>query len=197
MNGKIIKKFRQSKDLTQQELADFIGVTKSFISLVENNINKLSDDKIKLIEKKYNVDLSNYQMEYLANCINLPFVTASAGGGILIHEENTYPVPVNEIQNLGINFEDLLLVRIEGNSMAPVINHGDILVITKNCMPIMDGSIYVLSFEERLLCKKLLTGAKYTILKSENQDYPAEKIEGQELGKLNIIGKVVYRMNKF
>lgn len=54
-----LKKFRQSNKLTQTELGDYLGIKKSFISLVENNRAKLPDDKFnKLLNNPHGWDVS-------------------------------------------------------------------------------------------------------------------------------------------
>lgn len=191
--GKKIKELRIKHELTQQELGEILKISGSHIGQVEKGNTGLSDENIKKLEQHFNILLT----ENAQNCIDLPFISASAGGGIQIIENQTYPVPINEIQGLGINFNNLVLVKVVGPSMTPIINNNDILVINRNYETVEDGEIYVVNYGDRILCKRVLTGAKYTILKSENPDYPPETIQGQEIEKLNIIGKVVYRMNRF
>ena len=209
MIGQRLSEYIKIKKVSPAELARKTGKSKGYLSNIFNNTgaNPTKDffDKLAIIFPDLNInwlltgqgkifltELTNKQ-----DCINLPFISASAGGGIYITEEETYPVPINEIQKLNINFNNLALVKVIGPSMKPIINNNDILVINKNYLPIEDGEIYVLNYGNRILCKRLLTGATYTILKSENPEYPPEKIEGQEIEKLNIVGKVIYRMNRF
>ncbi|WML30242.1 helix-turn-helix transcriptional regulator [Neobacillus sp. OS1-32] len=43
MNAKVFRFIRQSKGLTQQEMADMLGVSKPLICLIERNKKNISD----------------------------------------------------------------------------------------------------------------------------------------------------------
>lgn len=53
--GERIKKVRKSKDLTQQEFCEQIGLKRNSISLVESGKRNISDQAIKSICREYNV----------------------------------------------------------------------------------------------------------------------------------------------
>lgn len=44
-----IRAFRRANRLKQEELAEFLGVTRAFISMVENGTSKLPQDKLNLL----------------------------------------------------------------------------------------------------------------------------------------------------
>lgn len=198
ISGDKIKEIRFRVGISQQELAEKLGVSKQFISQVENGKANLSGDKERLLLSLYRVSLYNDSVfigNEINNCVPIPFITASCGGGSYNIELETMPVPVSELQKFGIRPKDLLLVKVQGTSMSPLINHNDVLVLSTFSKTPIDGEIYALNYDNKILCKRILVGAKYIILKSENVDYPSEKIEGDEKEKLNIIGRVIFRMN--
>ncbi|MDD3149545.1 MAG: XRE family transcriptional regulator [Candidatus Gastranaerophilales bacterium] len=190
--GEKIKEKRIAKGLSQQALADAIGVTSQYISQVEKGKSSISDESIFKLEQFFNESITEQN-----KCANIPFLVASAGGGYYVDSETTYPMSTNEILQLGVNINDLLMIKIKGTSMTPTINDGDTLIISKIFEPVENGSIFIVSYEDKIFCKRILTGLKYIILKSDNPEYPPEKIEGDEIGKFKIIGKVIFRMNKF
>lgn len=54
-----LKKFRESNNLTQIEVGDYLGVRKAFISAVENRRSKLPKDKLTLLlQNPYGWDTS-------------------------------------------------------------------------------------------------------------------------------------------
>lgn len=63
MHGDVLKKIRKEKKLTQQNIADILGVSNQYISAVEKNIYSLSDEKTTLLENHLNVKFSNYETE--------------------------------------------------------------------------------------------------------------------------------------
>ena len=54
-----IKKFRKANNLTQSEVGDYLGIKKSYFSLIESGHKNLSDEKLsKLLENPYGWDVS-------------------------------------------------------------------------------------------------------------------------------------------
>lgn len=54
-----LKKFRRVNNLTQAELGDYLGIKKSYMSLLESGTRPISNDKLsKLLENPYNWDTS-------------------------------------------------------------------------------------------------------------------------------------------
>jgi len=197
----------ESKKLKAIDMARLLDVDKSSISKIEKNQQQPGSNFLIKLQQKLNININwlltghgemmidDFNEEQI--CVNLPFLSASAGAGCHTVTNKNHAVPLSELKTLGLKIENLALVEVSGISMTPLLNNGDILVINKDYLPIKDGEIYVLCYGDKILCKKIFTGAKYILLKSENPDFPTETIEGQEIDKLNIIGKVVYRMNRF
>lgn len=53
-----IKEIRKELGLTQQEMADSIGVSKQYFSKVENGLTELSKEKIVLLCEKFNISIN-------------------------------------------------------------------------------------------------------------------------------------------
>lgn len=54
--GQRIKKYRTEKRISQQELGDRLGLTKSFVSKLETNRKKISLDRIESISNVLDID---------------------------------------------------------------------------------------------------------------------------------------------
>lgn len=63
--SKNIAYFRRKKGMTQKELAEKSGLSKSFISQIENNNNNPSKDSLYKISKVLNVSMENLTGEYI------------------------------------------------------------------------------------------------------------------------------------
>ena len=61
MPNNILKIIRKEKGLTQQQIADLIGVSKQYISFVETYRNELSPKQVETIEQALNVKFSDYE----------------------------------------------------------------------------------------------------------------------------------------
>lgn len=67
--GSRLKQLRKELSLSQEELGKAINTTKSFISLVERDKNKLSAESFEILLLKFNVNLN-----YLLGEIGTPFL---------------------------------------------------------------------------------------------------------------------------
>lgn len=85
-------------------------------------------------------------------------------------------------------------VRVRGDSMSPLINDGDCILIYQNPNDlIVDGGIYAIAYDHNLMVKRLYKTFTGLVIKSENPDFIDEKLEGQNLEKICILGRVIER----
>lgn len=56
--GKNIKVIRVNKEMTQKELADMLGITTTYLSLIENNAKKPSLTLVEKISKTLEIPLA-------------------------------------------------------------------------------------------------------------------------------------------
>lgn len=186
-------KFAQELGLKRHLIINFLNGTQA----------SFPDELAKALEKKYKIPYQYWKTgegspeinpEIPEESCTVPLITASAGNGYELQELNTITVAKKQLN--GINCKNVVCCEISGSSMSPVINDKDIVIINKE-EEVKDGDIIVVSAGNRLLCKKILIGVNYIILKSLNPDYEPEPFRGDERENINIVGKVIYRMNKF
>lgn len=72
--GKIVKKVRLDKQLSQKGLANLIGVDVSFICKIEKDEKKVSLEKLESISKVLNIDYNNLKHIYYSDKINSVFI---------------------------------------------------------------------------------------------------------------------------
>lgn len=126
--------------------------------------------------------------------VRLLDVAASAGPGRLIDAERstaTLPFDRAMLDALGIRSTRLAMIDAAGDSMAPVIEHGDRIMVDETDRRVAaHGAIYVIRLDGVLMVKRVArTGARLTIT-SDNPDYPA--IPDRDMAEVDIIGKVVW-----
>ena len=56
MNPKIFRFIRQSKGLTQQEMADMLGVSQPLVGLIERNKKNISDKVNRRLRETFGID---------------------------------------------------------------------------------------------------------------------------------------------
>jgi phage repressor protein C with HTH and peptisase S24 domain len=97
-------------------------------------------------------------------------------------------------ESKGIDPKRCKRVRVHGESMSPLINDGDCILIYENAdEPIVDGGIYAIAYDHQLMVKRLYKTFTGLVIKSENPEFIEEKLEGQQLEKICILGRVIER----
>lgn len=59
MNAKLFKFIRQSQGLTQQEVADMLGISKTLVCLIERNKKSISSSVNKRFREKFGAEYIN------------------------------------------------------------------------------------------------------------------------------------------
>lgn len=122
-------------------------------------------------------------------------VGASAGPGAINDAETLAgKIGFDEkwLRKQGLEPSKLSLIRVEGDSMAPTLNHGDDIMVDNNAAasPLRDG-IHVIRLDDVLMVKRLARGpaGRLSVL-SDNPAYPDwPDVEGCSV---TIIGRVVW-----
>jgi hypothetical protein len=124
-------------------------------------------------------------------------VAVSAGPGAIVSEELGKPYFAFDERWLKAltptPATNLSIVRVEGDSMSPTLNHGDeILLDLGDCSGRMRDGIYVLRVDDALVVKRLALnplGRRVTV-QSDNPAYPDWPDCG--LDEIHCIGRVVW-----
>lgn len=128
-------------------------------------------------------------------------VRASAGPGALPGAEQAQPYFAFDERWLklltGSRPDELSIIRVEGDSMAPTLNDGDdILVDRAGCTEALRDGIYVLRVDDSLLVKRLAIhpmGKRVTV-QSDNPAYP--DWPDCSLDEVHCIGRVIWAGRK-
>ena len=87
--GKILKELRTERKVTQQELSDYLDISKSMISMYESNQRKPSYEMLEAIADFFNVDMNRLygapsNAYYIDPAVNAKAEYARAQEGILL-----------------------------------------------------------------------------------------------------------------
>lgn len=88
------------------------------------------------------------------------------------------------------------MVEVEGDSMSPYLEHGDIVLVNMDDTTVRDGQVYVVALDGELLVKRLFKQIDGGVeLRSDNPAprYAARHVAGEQLELLRILGRVVWR----
>lgn len=123
-------------------------------------------------------------------------VDASAGPGAVSAQETAFDSLVFSrrwLREQGFEPGQLSAIRVSGDSMEPLLRHGDEVLVDRRAQPFRDG-IHVVRIDETLLVKRVADqgGGRFALL-SQNLAYPPVAVTAQEL---EIVGRVVWKSGR-
>lgn len=199
-----LKELRRKHKFTQAFVAEKLFVSQTAYSHMEANINAVSVEHLFTLSKLYNVTmeflLTGNKKLIIMNSKNgfLPLINAKAHAGFLkgTSEEDVmddfeyYRIP-------GFNpTTDSVLIEIEGTSMQPTINEGDILICQTqpNFDYVIDGSTAILVTDEEFVVTRLFKheDSRFFRIEGDNTDEQSKKeiAKSKILKLLLVLGKV-------
>ncbi|AWH88034.1 XRE family transcriptional regulator [Limnobaculum parvum] len=126
-------------------------------------------------------------------------VEAACGDGAMAdNEHEVYALPFRRytLRRMGVNARNARVVRVIGNSMAPMLRSGDVVGIdTANNSTIIDGDLYAIRDGNLIRVKQMIPRPDGgVIIKSfNNTDYPDEQLTRDEFEqRIHIIGRVFW-----
>lgn len=118
---------------------------------------------------------------------------ASAGPGRVAGGEaafDTFRFSRRWLEEQGLARAELSAIRVEGDSMEPLLNDGDEILIDRSPRPFRDG-IHVVRLGDTLMVKRVASaGPGRVALLSQNFAYPPVEVAADEVV---IIGRVVWK----
>lgn len=124
-------------------------------------------------------------------------VPVSAGGGTVVEREpeiTKLAFRKQWLRQKGLSPQDLIIIRITGDSMTPTIRDGSLVLVDTNIDHTKKDGIYVLMIDGHLVAKRLqrdLAGGGLFV-RSDNPAYREQHLRPEEADRLHIIGKVVW-----
>jgi phage repressor protein C with HTH and peptisase S24 domain len=121
---------------------------------------------------------------------------ASAGPGAIAGAErafDSFRFSRRWLAEQGLEGAQLAAIRVEGDSMEPLLNDGDEILLDCSPRPFRDG-IHVVRLGDTLMVKRVASaGAGRLVLLSQNLAYPPIEVAAEEV---TIIGRVVWKGGK-
>ncbi len=192
--------------LKQAELADRLGVSARTVGRYEADERSPEKEEFaKLVEAGADIvwlitgeRTALAQIQAIAGrTIDLPRYEArlSAGAGSSEPEREEidgFAVPEDFVrQVLRRSPRGLIVARADGNSMAPTINDGDLLIIDTTDQRLQNSRIYALSVDGNLFVKRIARSIKAQVqLVSDNKEYETELLPDDV--DVRIIGQVIW-----
>lgn len=133
-----------------------------------------------------------------ADLVMIPRVAARlcAGTGSLETDDNVvgmYAFRADWILKKG-NTKRMVLMDVTGDSMAPAIMHGDIVLIDQSKTDIYGHGYYAVGIDDVIFLKEVLIEPGIMIFRSINKDYDDIRIDrnAEEAENVRIIGRILW-----
>lgn len=197
-----LKKMRESKGLTQNELAKKLNLSRSAIGMYEKGERNPNFETLELIADFFNVRIDDLigrkNTTYLAPQIATETVTFPVIGEIAAGYDNialedwsgeTVEIPFSYLK--GRKREDYFVLSVKGNSMYPKYINGDKVLILKQSTLNRSGDIGAIMYEDELATLKkveYVKGEDWLRLVPINPEYEPKTIQGEDLEHCRVIG---------
>jgi hypothetical protein len=170
---------RKLEEGDRRMLAEFFGVPES----------ELGADAARSAEKSYT------WLAGATDYVDVPRLAlgASAGPGALSDNEaafDAFKFSRRWLAEQGLGSAQLSTITVEGDSMEPLLNDGDEILVDRTPRPFRDG-VHVVRLGETLMVKRVASAGTWRFaLLSQNLAYPPVNVEADEI---EIIGRVVWK----
>lgn len=203
--GDRIRQVRQEQDVTQQELADYIGVSKQAVYKYENNIvTNIPTDKVDAIAKRLKVSPA-YLMGWEEQPTPKPTSPAPIPPGFQpMPAMDTVPLvgriacgtPITAEQNVECmvcvpsNWRATFTLTCKGNSMEPRIHDGDLVAI-RSQREVENGEIAAVRIDGEATLKHVYLHDSFIELRPENPAFNSIILSREDMNNVVIEGKAV------
>lgn len=221
--GKRIKAKRESKGLSQTQLATKAGVSQGAISQLENGTSENSKHLPKIAQalgttteqltsSRYDIEdiLSDYVMAGGSNSGQTPVageyveipqydVSGSCGDGAMVGDVTVKGGLVFKkgwLESLGVQPANLATIYAQGDSMSPTIEDGQVLLVDTSEIVPRSSKIYLVCIDEQLYIKRLINIFDGWLMRSDNQDkhrYPDINLSPERMVNIDIQGRIIWK----
>jgi len=205
--GERFVEIRKREGLTQLAMAESLGISKTYISLIESNAREASRDVLNRFSALYDVDLNWFffgkgSSDKILDSenISIPFILqeAAAGRGIEINDyQEKTNISVHRSLVSGHNVNALRAVKVRGESQRDrgICDQDIVVYDTSNKQP---DNLSVVSISGQLVIKYVnIDPIKGSIsLLSANEAFPPRVIKNSEVENVQIEGKVILNMHR-
>ena len=204
-----LKQLRNEKKINQRELANFLKVAPSTISMYESGQREPNFEVLESLADFFNVDL-NYLLGKSDKTTKLMIEDSQPPQGLQIPVLGTVAagIPISAVEDI-LDYEEVpqswenqgefFGLRIKGDSMKPDINDGDTVIVRQQSTANNGDVVIALVNGDDATCKKFEKLDNGIMLISNNSEYSPMYFSNEEVltKPVVIIGRVVELRRKF
>ena len=201
-----LKQLRNERKINQRELAKYLKVAPSTISMYENGQREPNFEVLEVLADFFNVDM-NYLLGKTDKTTKL-LIDKPQGLKIPVLGTVAAGIPISAVEDI-LDYEEVpqswenqgefFGLRIKGDSMKPDINNGDTVIVRQQSTANNGDVVIALVNGDDATCKKLQKTDNGIMLVSNNSEYSPMYFSNEEVltKPVVIIGRVVELRRKF
>ena len=206
--GLFLKSRREELELSQREVADLVGVSKSIISRWENNeVKNIGVDNMQKLLKVLSIDslsffnFSSKSNSSSASCGEYPYIPNPVVAGIPQSIEALTELPQiaipDELLGKYAKNKNIIIMKVNGESMNRVIENGSIIGVLTDIdrYSLKNGDIVVFNHDYEYSLKRFYNLGDKIIFKPDSTDMRFTDIVYNSDDVISIVGKVI--MNSY
>jgi phage repressor protein C with HTH and peptisase S24 domain len=210
MLNKRIKDARLARGISQVDLAKELGLSSQAVSLWESGAVVPKRDRILAMATlfgcsaawlQYGVDTKDHAVtnEPREDLIDIDryavsFLAGTQMAQFNIVEKNPISFKASWLEKKNIKREAARCLYVQGDSMHPYLNDGDLILVDTNDKTIIDGEVFALRYGDELRVKRLSKRYDGAItISSDNPAFKEEVVAGDSLKHVELIGRVRWR----
>lgn len=204
-----LKQLRNEKKINQRELAIFLKVAPSTISMYESGQREPNFEVLESLADFFNVDL-NYLLGKSDKTTKLMIEDSQPPQGLQIPVLGNVAagIPISAVEDI-LDYEEIdaswksqgefFALRIKGDSMQPKMDDGDVVIVRQQSDANSGDTVIALVNGDDATCKKLQKTENGIMLVSTNPNYLPIFFSNEEIvtKPVVILGKVVELRSKF
>ena len=204
-----LKQLRNEKKINQRELANFLKVAPSTISMYESGQREPNFEVLESLADFFNVDL-NYLLGKSDKTTKLMIEDSQPTQGLKIPVLGTVAagIPISAVEDI-LDYEEVpqswenqgefFALKIKGDSMEPRMESDDVVIVKQQPDANSGDTVIVLVNGDDATCKKLQKTDNGIMLVSTNPKYPPMfySLEDIQAKPVVILGKVVELRQKY
>ena len=145
-------------------------------------------------------DYQTYHLDLDAEFTRIPYlrsIKAGAGYGLAVEQAEKHDIAFRKYfieHTLHSRATELIALRVGGNSMEPLLQDGDDILVDRSKIQIKEGPAYLIRIDEEIFVKYLskMPGHRLKVW-SENRAFePFEVDQNSSAGEFEVLGQVVW-----
>lgn len=201
-----LKQLRNERKINQRELAKYLKVAPSTISMYENGQREPNFEVLEVLADFFNVDM-NYLLGKTDKTTKL-LIDKPQGLKIPVLGTVAAGIPISAVEDI-LDYEEIPLawqnqgeffaLKIKGDSMEPRMESGDVVIVKQQSDANSGDTVIVLVNGDDATCKRLEKTDNGIMLVSTNPKYPPMfySLDDIETKPVVILGKVVELRQKY